>query len=54
MFNRANKFFGIFFSTGSQGGGQETTAMSAMPFFTHMGMIFVPLGGKFQYTGEPK
>lgn len=28
----------------SLGGGQETTAMTCMPFFVHMGMIFVPLG----------
>ena len=54
LLNRANKFVGIFFSTAGQGGGQETTAMSTMPFFSHMGMIFVPLGGKFQYQSEPK
>lgn len=42
----ANKFVGVFFSTGSIGAGQETTAMSTIPFFAHMGMIFVPLGNK--------
>lgn len=35
---------GIFFSTGSLGGGQETTAMSTTPFLVHHGMTFVPLG----------
>ena len=35
---------GVFFSTASLGGGQETTALSCIPFFTHLGMVFVPLG----------
>ena len=35
---------GTFFSTGSTGGGQESTVMSTTPFFAHMGMIYVPLG----------
>lgn len=33
-----------FFSTAGIHGGQETTAMSLMPFFAHHGMLFVPLG----------
>ncbi|UJR30310.1 hypothetical protein I4U23_017847 [Adineta vaga] len=37
---------GVFFSTATLGGGQETTALSCVPFFTHLGMIFVPLGYK--------
>ncbi|CAF1420186.1 unnamed protein product [Adineta ricciae] len=37
---------GIFFSTGSLGGGQETTALTCVTFFSHLGMIFVPLGYK--------
>jgi len=37
---------GVFFSTGSAGGGQETTALTCIPFFTHLGMVFVPLGYK--------
>jgi len=37
---------GVFFSTGSTAGGQETTALTCVPFFTHLGMIFVPLGYK--------
>ncbi|CAF3325611.1 unnamed protein product [Rotaria socialis] len=35
---------GVFFSTATLGGGQETTALSCVPFFTHLGMLFVPLG----------
>ncbi|KAF4132405.1 NADPH-dependent FMN reductase [Phytophthora infestans] len=35
---------GIFFSSASLGGGQETTAMSMTPFIAHQGMTFVPLG----------
>jgi NAD(P)H dehydrogenase (quinone) len=61
---RHGKFAGTFFSTGSLGGGQETTGtgvkadnfqffdnfchlgLSCLPFFTHQGMIYVPLGYK--------
>uniref|UniRef100_K3WM11 Flavodoxin-like domain-containing protein n=1 Tax=Globisporangium ultimum (strain ATCC 200006 / CBS 805.95 / DAOM BR144) TaxID=431595 RepID=K3WM11_GLOUD len=35
---------GIFFSTGTQGGGQETTAFTSITFLTHQGLTFVPLG----------
>jgi NAD(P)H dehydrogenase (quinone) len=35
---------GIFFSTGTQGGGQETTSFTAVTFLAHQGMVFVPLG----------
>ena len=35
---------GVFFSTGTQGGGQETTALTFVTQLTHHGMIFVPLG----------
>lgn len=48
----ANKFVGVFFSTSAQGSGQETTAMSTMPFFAHMGLIYVPVGGKIKYEGD--
>lgn len=37
---------GIFFSTGSLGGGQETTALTCIPFLAHLGMMYVPLGYK--------
>ncbi|KAI8341366.1 flavoprotein-like protein [Chlamydoabsidia padenii] len=33
-----------FFSTGSQHGGQETTATNLVPYFAHHGMLYVPLG----------
>ncbi len=35
---------GIFFSTGTQGGGQETTALTFLTQLTHHGMVFVPMG----------
>ena len=38
------KTAGIFFSTGTQGGGQETTALTAVTQLTHHGMLFVPHG----------
>ncbi|CAI9087687.1 OLC1v1021829C2 [Oldenlandia corymbosa var. corymbosa] len=40
----AGKPAGLFFSTGSQGGGQETTPLTAITQLTHHGMIFVPIG----------
>ena len=38
------KHAGVFVSTASMGGGQETTAMNAMSTLVHHGIIFVPLG----------
>jgi NAD(P)H dehydrogenase (quinone) len=35
---------GCFFSSSIQGGGQETMGLTMVPFFTHMGMVYVPLG----------
>mmetsp|Transcript_12535 Transcript_12535/g.41017 ORF Transcript_12535/g.41017 Transcript_12535/m.41017 type:complete len:137 (+) Transcript_12535:417-827(+) len=35
---------GLFFSTGTQGGGQETTALTFLTQLTHHGMIYVPIG----------
>jgi NAD(P)H dehydrogenase (quinone) len=40
----AGKPAGLFVSTASQGGGQETTALTAITQLTHHGMIFVPIG----------
>lgn len=34
----------FFFSTASQGGGQETTAFTAITQMVHHGIIYVPLG----------
>lgn len=42
--NLFGKPFGLFFSTGTQGGGQETTVLTTLPNFTHHGMVFVPQG----------
>ncbi|KAF4968439.1 hypothetical protein FZEAL_10397 [Fusarium zealandicum] len=38
------KMAGIFVSTASQGGGQETTAQNAMSTLVHHGIIYVPFG----------
>lgn len=38
------KVASTFFSTATQGGGQETTALTAITQFTHHGMIYVPIG----------
>ncbi|KAK1375198.1 NAD(P)H dehydrogenase (quinone) [Heracleum sosnowskyi] len=43
----AGKPAGLFCSTGSQGGGQETTALTAITQLVHHGMIFVPIGYTF-------
>jgi len=40
------KYFGMFITTGTLGGGQESTAIAAMSSWVHQGMIFVPLGYK--------
>ncbi|KAL5313417.1 hypothetical protein ACEPPN_019150 [Leptodophora sp. 'Broadleaf-Isolate-01'] len=38
------KYAGLFVSTGTQGGGQESTALAAMSTLTHHGIVYVPLG----------
>ncbi|KAI0388848.1 benzoquinone reductase [Xylariaceae sp. FL0594] len=38
------KYAGLFVSTGTLGGGQESTAIAAMSTFAHHGIIYVPLG----------
>lgn len=40
------KYAGMFVSTASMGGGQESTAISTMSTLAHHGMIYVPLGYK--------
>ncbi|KAM1008735.1 hypothetical protein FF1_005082 [Malus domestica] len=40
----AGKPAGIFYSTGSQGGGQETTPLTTITQLVHHGMLFVPIG----------
>ncbi|CAN0909986.1 Probable NAD(P)H dehydrogenase (quinone) FQR1-like 2 [Linum grandiflorum] len=38
---------GLFVCTGTQGGGQETTALTAITQLAHHGMIYVPIGYTF-------
>ncbi|XP_058750490.1 probable NAD(P)H dehydrogenase (quinone) FQR1-like 2 [Vicia villosa] len=38
---------GFFVSTGTQGGGQETTAWTAITQLVHHGMLYVPIGYTF-------
>ena len=38
---------GVFTSSGTQGGGIETTALTAVTQFAHHGMVFVPTGYSF-------
>ncbi|CAA3002774.1 probable NAD(P)H dehydrogenase (quinone) FQR1-like 2 [Olea europaea subsp. europaea] len=43
----SGKAAGFFVSTGTQGGGQETTAWTAITQLAHHGMLFVPIGYTF-------
>lgn len=40
------KYAGLFISTGTLGGGQESTAIASMSTLAHHGFIYVPLGYK--------
>lgn len=40
------KYAGVFISTGTMGGGQESTALASMSTLAHHGFVFVPLGYK--------
>jgi NAD(P)H dehydrogenase (quinone) len=40
----AGKPASFFFSTGTQAGGQETTALTSVTQLVHHGMVYVPLG----------
>jgi len=46
----AGKFATVMTSTGTQGGGMETTAFTTLPFFVHHGIIHVPMGYGFGKT----
>lgn len=46
----AGKYFGLFISTGTPGGGQESTAIAALSSWVHQGMIYVPLGYKYTFA----
>ncbi|GJD11841.1 NAD(P)H dehydrogenase (quinone) FQR1 [Galdieria sulphuraria] len=41
------KLASFFFSTGTQGGGQETTAWTAISQLAHLGLLYVPSGYTF-------
>lgn len=38
------KLAGVFVSTGTMGGGQESTVLAAMSTLAHHGIVYVPLG----------
>ena len=40
----AGKFAGVFVSSGTPGGGQESTIMSSLSTLVHHGIVYVPLG----------
>ncbi|MCJ1243001.1 Minor allergen Cla h 7 [Trapelia coarctata] len=40
------KYAGVFVSSATMGGGQESTVIATMSTLTHQGIIFVPLGYK--------
>jgi len=44
------KYAGLFIGTGTQGGGQESTALAAMSTLTHHGFLYVPLGYKHTFA----
>lgn len=43
------KYAGLFVSSGTQGGGQESTCITAMSTLAHHGFIYVPLGYKHTF-----
>jgi len=46
----AGKYAGVFISTGTLGGGQESTALAAMSTLAHHGFVYVPLGYKHTFA----
>lgn len=44
------KYAGLFVSTGTLGGGQESTAIAAMSTLAHHGFLYVPLGYKTTFA----
>ena len=42
----AGKMCSVFVSTGTPGGGQESTVLNALSTFVHHGMMYIPLGYK--------
>ncbi|KAJ5718985.1 NADH-quinone oxidoreductase [Penicillium malachiteum] len=46
----SGKYAGLFISTGTLGGGQESTAIASMSTFAHHGFVYVPLGYKHSFA----
>lgn len=46
------KFAGLLTSSGSQHGGQETTFLTTLPWLTHHGINYVPIGYQFAQLSE--
>lgn len=46
------KYAGLFVSTASLGGGQESTALASMSTLAHHGFIYVPLGYKTTFAQQ--
>ncbi len=46
----SGKFAGLFISTSTLGGGQESTALASLSTLTHHGIIFVPFGYAHGFT----
>ncbi|KAK2765432.1 Minor allergen Cla h 7 [Arachnomyces sp. PD_36] len=44
------KYAGVFVSTGTPGGGQESTVIASMSTLSHHGWIYVPLGYKNTFS----
>ncbi|KAK4499503.1 hypothetical protein PRZ48_010018 [Zasmidium cellare] len=44
------KYAGLFVSTGTLGGGQESTALNSISTLAHHGFIYVPLGYKTTFN----
>lgn len=44
------KYAGVFVSTGTPGGGQESTIINSISTLTHHGIIYVPLGYKNNFA----
>jgi hypothetical protein len=44
------KYAGVFVSTATLGGGQESTVIAAMSTLAHHGLIYVPLGYKTAFS----
>lgn len=44
------KYAGVFVSTATAGGGQESTVINSLSTLTHHGIIYVPLGYKTTFT----